>query len=95
MAKGGRQERTLAQLERVLHRLNAQRNAVLAEIRTAVEHLSFGSAAPLAGLSITSRVEVPRNKGGRRPGFKLSAESRAKISAAQKKRWAKTRHADK
>jgi hypothetical protein len=33
------------------------------------------------------------SKGGRRPGFKLSAEARAKISAAQKKRWAKTKKA--
>jgi hypothetical protein len=95
MAKRGRQGRTLAQLERVLHRLNAQRNAVLAEIKATVEHLSFGSAAPQGGLSITSRVEAPRNKGGRRPGFKLSAEARAKISAAQKRRWAKTKHAEK
>jgi hypothetical protein len=95
MAKRGRRGRTLAQLEQVLHKLNAQRSAVLAEIKTAVERLSFGGAAPLAGLSITSRVEVPKNKGGRRPGFKLSAEARAKISAAQKRRWAKTKHAEK
>jgi len=95
MAKRARQGRTLAQLERALHRLNAQRHAVLAEIKTAVEQLSFGSAAPMAGISVTSRVGAPTSKGGRRPGFKLSAEARAKISAAQKRRWAKTKHAEK
>ena len=34
---------------------------------------------------------APKGKGGRRPGFKLSAQARAKISAAQKKRWAAQR----
>jgi hypothetical protein len=80
---------TLAQLEKRLHRLNAERVAVLAEIKQAVEHLSFGSAAPMAGLSVSGRLG--KNKGGRRPGFKLSAEARAKIAAAQRARWARVK----
>ena len=36
-----------------------------------------------------------RKKGGRRKGFKMSAEAKAKIAAAQKKRWAKQRAEEK
>jgi hypothetical protein len=84
-----RRGQTLAQLEQRLHRLNAERHGVLAEIKKAVEQLSFGSAAPMAGLSVSGRLG--KSKGGRRPGFKLSVEARAKIAAAQRARWARVK----
>jgi hypothetical protein len=88
MAKRGRRARTLGQLARLLDKLNTQRQSVISEIRAAVEQLSFGSAAPLAGIPLTSRV-AGKGRGGRRKGFKMSAEARAKIAAAQKRRWAR------
>jgi hypothetical protein len=84
-----RRGNTLAQLEKRLHQLNAERQAILADIKKAVEQLSFGSAAPMAGISVSGRLG--KGKGGRRPGFKLSAEARAKIAAAQRARWARVK----
>jgi hypothetical protein len=55
----------------------------LSGIRAAISSLEMGSAVSPA-LSGTS-TQVPRRK--RR---EMSAEARAKISAAQKKRWART-----
>ena len=48
-----------------------------------------GPARPAA--SPNAAPEAVRKTGGRRKGFKMSAEARAKIAAAQKKRWARQR----
>jgi hypothetical protein len=45
----------------------------------------------LAGLLGDAPAEPVRGKRGRRKKRKMSAEARAKISAAQKKRWAKVK----
>jgi hypothetical protein len=81
----GRRESALITLVNQLDALDTKRRKLVAEIQHAVSGLSAGTLASVStgGMS----------KGGRRPGFKLSAEARAKISAAQKKRWAKTKKA--
>ena len=81
----GRRESALVTLVNQLDALDARRRKLVAEIQHAASGLSGGSFA-----SVSTGV---KSKGGRRPGFKLSAEARAKISAAQKKRWAKTKKA--
>jgi len=76
----GRRESTLISLVNQLDALDAKRRALVAQIQAAASRLgSTESAAPAAATG---------GRGGRRPGFKLSAEARAKIAAAQKKRWA-------
>ena len=83
----GRRESALITLVNELDALDARRRKLVAAIQHAVTGLSGGSSASVS----PSR----RSKGGRRPGFKLSAEARAKIAAAQKKRWAKQKAAEK
>jgi hypothetical protein len=92
MAK--RQHRSLAQLERELHAHDAKRSSILAEIKAVVESLSVGAMVQLAriGQATGLGAELPSGgKGGRRPGFQMSAEARKKISLAAKKRWAARR----
>jgi hypothetical protein len=84
----------LGKLERQLAALDAQRHRVLAEIRRAVSRLTFGSAAPLAGLDL----DKPLRAGGRRsraPRAPLSADARARLSQLAKARWAKAKKAGK
>jgi len=71
--------RVLKQIER----LDSVRQNLVQRLEAAV--LAIKGHAPTVAITTT------RQKGGRRKGFKLSAEARAKISAAQKKRWAKTK----
>jgi hypothetical protein len=81
----GRRESALITLVSQLDALDTRRRKLVAEIQHAASGLSGGP--------LTSVSSGGMSKGGRRPGFKLSAEARAKISAAQKKRWAKTKKA--
>jgi hypothetical protein len=81
----GRRETTLITLVNQLDALDAKRRKLVTEIQHAAGNLQ-GAAAPAA---------TRRTKGGRRKGFKMSAEARAKIAAAQKKRWAKQKAAEK
>jgi hypothetical protein len=81
----GRRESALITLVSQLDALDTRRRKLVAEIQHAASGLS--SRGSLASVS------TGMSRGGRRPGFKLSAEARAKISAAQKKRWAKTKKA--
>jgi hypothetical protein len=76
----GRRETALITLVNQLDALDAKRRALVAEIQKAAGELGSGVSVPAARGG---------SKGGRRPGFKLSAEARAKIGAAQKRRWAK------
>jgi hypothetical protein len=100
MAKRPRPSVTpLARLERELSSLNARRDSVIAQIKHALEHLTLGSFASMAGPDPAAharrrRGASPGSKGGRRPGFKMSAAAKAKISAAAKKRWAERRRQD-
>jgi hypothetical protein len=83
----GRRESALISLVNELDALDTRRRKLVAEIQHAAGGLSGGSLA-----SVTASR---KSKGGRRPGFKLSAEARAKIAAAQKKRWAKQKAGEK
>lgn len=56
-----------------------------AKIREKIEKLEAEIAAILGGQSVTKRTAQSKKRARR----KLSAEARARISAAQKKRWAK------
>jgi hypothetical protein len=74
----GRRETALITLVQQLDALDAKRRELVAQIQAAAGSL---------GSTEATGVSSP-NKGGRRAGFKLSAEARAKIAAAQRKRWA-------
>jgi hypothetical protein len=89
MAKRARRPKgTLAALVRKLESLDAERRAVIAGIRAATESL-LGGGGTTGGDTVRSTGN--RRRGGRRKGFTLSAEARAKIAAAQKRRWAAQR----
>jgi hypothetical protein len=74
----------LIDLARQLTEVERHRTELLRQIVSAAGHEL--SSSPSTGTSGNGR-----RKGGRRRGFKMSAEARAKISAAQKARWAKTK----
>jgi len=95
LAKRGRRPKTTSLLSLVqqLNALDAARQALLAQIRAATNALSGG--APEAAVTVSVAGVPARRRGGRRKGFKMSAEARAKISAAAKKRWAAKKKADK
>jgi hypothetical protein len=91
MATRGRKPKTgLAALVAQLEKLDDQRRALIASIRAAADALVSG--APDSGGAGVGNGRTA--KGGRRKGFTLSAEARAKIAAAQKKRWAARRKKD-
>jgi hypothetical protein len=83
----GRREASIVSLVNRLDTLDAKRRDLVADIQRAAGALSGGEG----------HLPSPfgKRKGGRRKGFKLSAEARAKIAAAQKKRWAKQKAAEK
>jgi hypothetical protein len=60
VAKRGRSTGSLGQLERQLADLNARRRRVIARIKATLERLSYGSAAPLAGLDLNPTVASAR-----------------------------------
>ena len=96
VAKRGRPTGTLAQLERQLADLTAQRHRVIAQIRTVVERLTHGSAAPMAGLDLDARVaSVPRGRAAAKPVSsrrrRVSSAVRARLSQLAKARWAKAK----
>ena len=81
----------IAAAERRIREINDERNEIMGSLRRLLANL--GEATPARGRSSARRAAAPatptrRNKGGRRPGFRMSAEAKARISAAQKKRWA-------
>src|SRR5215510_10265270 len=86
----------IAAAERRIREINDERNTIMASLRRLLANL--GDTAPSRGRSSARRATAAassRNKGGRRPGFKMSAEAKARISAAQKKRWAAYRAKNK
>lgn len=92
----------LAQLERQLSELDSQRHRLLAQIKAAVDHLAFGSAAPMAGLDLQARAGGRRGRrNGRTAGAanprrrNVSPEVRARLSQLAKQRWAKAKKAGK
>lgn len=97
MAKRGRPTGTLAQLERQLADLTARRQRVIAQIRMAVDRLTHGSAAPMAGLDLGARVASVRRRraaakpAGSRRRRRVSSAVRARLSQLAKARWAKAK----
>lgn len=81
----GRRESALVTLVNQLDALDSKRRKLVAKIQAAAGALETGPA--------TGAPTGRRGRGGRKKGFKLSAEARARISAAQKKRWAKQKAA--
>jgi hypothetical protein len=87
-------------LVKALHSAEQTLMKQLAGIRTAISSLQMGSAVSPAMPSRRRRGKPGRDEsggavegfvGGKRKRRKMSAAARAKISAAQKARWAKLR----
>jgi len=80
----------LAQLEQELHALDAKRQGILSQIKSALEQLTQGFAAPMAGLNL----DRP-GKRAAKPRRRFSAASRKRLSQLAKERWAKAKKAGK
>ncbi len=99
MAKRGRRTGRLAQLERQLADLNARRQRIISQIKMAVEHLTLGSAAPMAGLDLDRPMKVDGRRGrvvratagAGRVKRQVSAAVRARLSRLAKARWVKAK----
>jgi hypothetical protein len=89
----------------VQHR-QSELSDLLTAVRARIEVLNREKAELVAALTemlAAARTELDgippgrarQGKGGRRPGFKMSAEAKARISAAAKKRWAAWRREQK
>lgn len=87
MAKRGRKPNgTLTALVRRLEDLDSERLALIAGIRAAADAL-IGDSGPEPRAPVVQPLADARgDKGRKRP--RLSAEARARIAAAQKRRWA-------
>src|SRR4029078_13416098 len=86
----------IAAAERRIREINDERQAIMASLRRLLANL--GDTAPARGRSSARRgaaIGAARNKSGARPGFRMSAEAKARISAAQKKSWAAYRAKNK
>ena len=84
----GRRRSSLASLEEKLTRLDGERQAIIAAIKAAVDHLTHGSrpTAPAASAAAPA---------ARRPRRKVSAEVRERLSKLARERWAKAKKAGK
>src|SRR5205085_924497 len=91
----GRRTSSLAQLERRLADLDSQRQTLLGEIKSAVDRLTYGSAAPMARAQAQPGRPARRGRGraAGRPKRRVSAEVRARLSRLAKERWAKVKKA--
>jgi len=68
--------------QQVTEQLNAQIQAILGGVAGPIVHASFGKP-----LNVTGK------KRGRKPGFKVSPQTKAKIAEAQRQRWAEQKAA--
>ncbi len=102
MPRGTRKDGTLARLERQLAEVNELRERIISHMALALKELTFGSAASMAGLNVTSAIGRPRR--GRAAGAPkpkttarkpMSAATRKKMADAAKKRWAEAKKAGK
>lgn len=90
-----RQSQAAELLSEVRARLDAI-NREKAELVTALTEMLTAARSDLGAASrATARRKRSVSKGGRRPGFKMSEEAKARISAAAKKRWAAWKKAQK
>ena len=84
----GRRTTGLAELERRLGQINAERERIVAAIRAAVNSLT-GHAASTGRATSASGASGPGNRRPRR----FSAASRKRLSELAKARWAKAKKA--
>lgn len=77
-------------LSQKLQKLNGERTTLEREVKIAFD-VAVLKLDPVeaARKHAAPASTVRKGRGGRRRGFKMSAEARAKIAAAQRKRWAK------
>ena len=80
---------TLGHLATRIEKWRKQRDEIAGEVRQAVEVgrkmlVELGSDVS----SLGKDLGLPRRKGGRKKGFKMSEEAKAKIADAARKRWA-------
>ena len=80
---------TLGHLATRIDKWRQQRDEIATEVRQAVEVgrkmlVELGSDVS----SLGTDLGLPRRRGGRRKGFKMSEEAKAKIAEAARKRWA-------
>ena len=84
---------TLGHLASRMDQWRQQRDDIVAEVRKAVE-VGHRMLAELGAVTIgtgkkgSAAVNLPKRKGGRKKGFKMSEEAKAKIAEAARKRWA-------
>jgi hypothetical protein len=84
---------TLGHLASRMDQWRQQRDDIVAEVRKAVE-VGHRMLAELGAVTIgtgkkgAASAYLPKRKGGRKKGFKMSEEAKAKIAEAARKRWA-------
>lgn len=83
---------TLGHLASRIDQWRQQRDEIVNEVRKAVEvgHkmlVELGAATPAPGKK-GELAFLPKRRGGRKKGFKMSEEAKAKIADAARKRWA-------
>jgi hypothetical protein len=81
---------TLGRLATRIDTWRQQRDEIATEVRQAVE---VGRRMLIELGSDVSGLSLPKRKGGRKKGFKMSEEAKAKIAEAARKRWAARRKA--
>jgi hypothetical protein len=80
---------TLGHLATRMDAWRRQRDEIAAEVRQAVDvgrKMLAELGSDVAGLS--REVGLTKRRGGRKKGFKMSEEAKAKIAEAARKRWA-------
>jgi len=83
---------TLGHLATRIDTWRQQRDEIATEVRQAVE---VGRRMLIELGSDVSDLVLPKRKGGRKKGFKMSEEAKAKIAEAARKRWAARKKASK
>jgi hypothetical protein len=86
----GRPNGTLAKLERELAELNARRHRVISQMKLAMDHLTLGSAASMAGTALGTAVTRGERAAGKLRR-NVSPAVRARLSQLAKARWAKAK----
>lgn len=72
-----------------IKQLDSRRSKLVSQFRQATDKILSGENPFPFSAGRRQRGRKPGRKTGRRKGFKMSKAARAKISAAQKARWAK------
>jgi len=85
---------TLGHLASRIDQWRQQRDQIVSEVRKAVEvgHKMLVELGAISTGTTGKKADalsfLPKRKGGRKKGFKMSEEAKAKIADAARKRWA-------